>query len=125
MLFAPVGVTKPVRIQGAYLSDEEIGNIVSYIKNQVNAEYDDEIMQEIEKNAVAEASKKKGAAAEIQEDSDGQYDSLIDEALNIITQLDTASTTVLTAPSSTTLTAARGSLTFVNFVLSSSERSSN
>ena len=95
MLFAPVGVTKPVRIQGAYLSDEEIGNIVSFIKNQVNAEYDDEIMQEIEKNAVAEASKKKGAAAEIQEDSDGQYDSLIDEALNIITQLDTASTTVL------------------------------
>lgn len=95
MLFAPVGVTKPVRIQGAYLSDEEIGNIVSYIKNQVNAEYDDDIMQEIEKNAVVEASKKKGAAAEIQEDSDGQYDSLIDEALNIITQLDTASTTVL------------------------------
>ena len=95
MLFAPVGVTKPVRIQGAYLSDEEIGNIVSYIKDQVNAEYDDEIMQEIEKNAVAETTKKKGAAAEIQEDSDGQYDSLIDEALNIITQLDTASTTVL------------------------------
>ena len=96
MLFAPVGVTKPVRIQGAYLSDEEIGNIVSYIKNQVNAEYDDEIMQEIEKNAVAENSKKKGAAAaEIQEDTDGQYDSLIEEALNIITQLDTASTTVL------------------------------
>ena len=95
MLFAPVGVTKPVRIQGAYLSDEEIGNIVSYIKNQVNAEYDDEIMQEIEKNAVAETSKKKGAAVEVQEDTDGQYDSLIDEALNIITQLDTASTTVL------------------------------
>ncbi len=95
MLFAPVGVTKPVRIQGAYLSDEEIGNIVSFIKNQVNAEYDDEIMQEIEKNAVAESSKKKGAATEIQEESDGQYDSLIDEALNIITQLDTASTTVL------------------------------
>ena len=95
MLFAPVGVTKPVRIQGAYLSDEEIGNIVSYIKNQVNAEYDDEIMQEIEKNAVAETSKKKAAAVEVQEDTDGQYDSLIDEALNIITQLDTASTTVL------------------------------
>lgn len=95
MLFAPLGVTKPVRIQGAYLSDSEISNIVSYIKNQVNAEYDDEIMQEIEKNAVAETSKKKGAAVEVQEDTDGQYDSLIDEALNIITQLDTASTTVL------------------------------
>ena len=95
MLFAPVGTTKPIRIQGAYLSDEEIGNVVSFIKNQVNAEYDDEIMQEIEKNAVNEASKKKGAAAEIQEDANGQYDSLIDEALNIITQLDTASTTVL------------------------------
>lgn len=96
MLFAPVGVTKPVRIQGAYLSDEEIGNVVSYIKNQVNAEYDDEIMQEIEKNAVAESTKKKGtAAAAVEDDSDGQYDALLDEALNIITQLDTASTTVL------------------------------
>ena len=94
MLFAPVGVTKPVRIQGAYLSDEEICNVVSFVKNQVNAEYDDEIMHEIEKNAVADTSKKKGTA-DVQEDSDGQYDALLDEALNIITQLDTASTTVL------------------------------
>ncbi len=95
MLFAPVGVTKPVRIQGAYLSDEEIGNVVSYIKEQVNAEYDDEIMEEIERNAVSETGKKKSAAAETSDESDGQYDSLLDEALNIITQLDTASTTVL------------------------------
>ncbi len=96
MLFAPVGVTKPVRIQGAYLSDEEIGNVVSYIKDQVNAEYDDEIMEEIERNAVADTGKKKAAAAaETDDGGDSQYDSLLDEALNIITQLDTASTTVL------------------------------
>ena len=95
MLFAPLGVTKPVRIQGAYLSDEEIGKIVTSIKEQVDVEYDDEIMQEIEKNSVPESTKKKAAAAAVEEDGDSQYDALLDDALNIITQLDTASTTVI------------------------------
>ena len=50
MLFNPVGMSKPVRIQGAYLSDGEIEKIVTFIKNQENAEYDDGIMEEIEKS---------------------------------------------------------------------------
>ena len=92
MLFNPVGMSKPVRIQGAYLSDAEIERIVTFIKDQEKAEYDDGIMEEIEKNAVVE-SKKKSGAAEPGEDS--QYDVLIDEAMNIITGMDSASTTVL------------------------------
>ncbi len=92
MLFNPVGMSKPVRIQGAYLSDAEIERIVTFIKDQEKAEYDDGIMEEIEKNAVVE-NKKKSGGAEPAEDS--QYDVLIEEAMNIITGMDSASTTVL------------------------------
>ena len=92
MLFNPVGMSKPVRIQGAYLSDAEIERIVTFIKDQEKADYDDGIMEEIEKNAVVE-NKKKSGGAEPGEES--QYDVLIEEAMNIITGMDSASTTVL------------------------------
>lgn len=94
MLFNPVGMSKPVRIQGAYLSDLEIEKIVTYIKEQENAEYDDGIMEEIEKNAVAD-TKKKSAGSSVSDDDDGQYDVLIEDAMNIVTELNSASTTVI------------------------------
>ena len=96
MLFSPVGITKPVRIQGAYLSDEEIERIVTFIKAQENAEYDDDIMSEIERNAVAENSggKKKSGGASVGDDG-GNYDALIEDAMDLITLADIASTTAI------------------------------
>ncbi len=97
MLFSPVGITKPVRIQGAYLSDEEIERIVTFIKAQENAEYDDEIMSEIERNAVADNSggkKKSGGGASVG-DEGGNYDALIEDAMDLITLADIASTTAI------------------------------
>lgn len=95
MLFSPVGITKPVRIQGAYLSDEEIERIVNFIKSQENAEYDDGIMSEIERNATADnSSKKKGSAASAA-DEGGNYDALIDDAMDLVTLGDIASTTAI------------------------------
>ncbi len=93
MLFNPVGVSKPVRIQGAYLSDSEIEKIVTFIKNQGNVSYDDEIMQEIEKNATAD--KKKGSSASSSDGEESQLDALIEEAMNVVTELNSASTTVI------------------------------
>ncbi len=93
MLFNPVGLSKPVRIQGAYLSDLEIEKIVTFIKEQENAEYDDGIMEEIEKNAVADTKKK--SASTVGDDDDSQYDVLIEDAMNIVTELNSASTTVI------------------------------
>ncbi len=95
MLFSPVGISKPVRIQGAYLSDEEIEKIVDFIKEQENAEYDDEIMDEIERNAVADKKKGGSSGGSLVEDSDGEYDDMLDDAVNVITELNSASTTVL------------------------------
>lgn len=94
MLFNPVGISKPVRIQGAYLSDGEIEKIVSFIKDQENASYDDGIMEEIEKNAVAD-TKKKSSGSVVSGDDDEQYDALIEDAMGIVTELNSASTTVL------------------------------
>ena len=96
MLFSPVGITKPVRIQGAYLSDEEIERIVTFIKAQENAEYDDDIMSEIEKNAAADNSgkKKSGGGASVGEEG-GNYDALIEDAMDLITLADIASTTAI------------------------------
>ncbi len=94
MLFNPVGVSKPVRIQGAYLSDGEIEKIVDFIKNQSTVTYDDEIMQEIERNATAE-KKKGGSGASASDGEDSQLDALIEEAMNVVTELNSASTTVI------------------------------
>ncbi len=49
MLYAPRGVNKPVRIQGNFLSDDEIESIISYIKKQYEAEYDESILEHIER----------------------------------------------------------------------------
>lgn len=95
MLFSPVGITKPVRIQGAYLSDEEIERIVTFIKAQENAEYDDDIMSEIERNAAADNSGKKKSGGASVGDEGGNYDALIEDAMDLITLADIASTTAI------------------------------
>ncbi len=96
MLFSPLGTNKPVRIQGAYLSDEEIERIVTFIKSQENAEYDDDIMSEIERNAAADnSSKKKGGGAASAADEGGNYDALIEDAMDLVTLGDIASTTAI------------------------------
>ena len=51
MLYAPIGTPKPVRVQGTYVSGEEIGEIVSFIKNQKEPAYSDWIVKSIEMEA--------------------------------------------------------------------------
>lgn len=48
MLFFPVGDSKPTRIQGAFISEEEIIRVVEYLKKQGNANYENSIVEEIE-----------------------------------------------------------------------------
>ncbi len=53
MLFSPIGASKPIRIQGCYVTDSEIESIVNFIKSSHDGEYDKEVIEEIEKNAVS------------------------------------------------------------------------
>ncbi len=48
MLFAPVGASKPTRLQGAFISDKEVERVVEFIKSGSSARYDEDIMEKIE-----------------------------------------------------------------------------
>ena len=63
MLFAPVGAAKPMRVQGAFVSEAEVERIVSFIKeNNTKAKYNTDFISRIEEEA-AKCGAKKGAAA--------------------------------------------------------------
>jgi len=62
-LYLPMGASKPVRIQGAYITDEEINGIVSFVKEQAQPEYQDGV-------TAAKASEKKDVDEEIGDDLD-------------------------------------------------------
>ena len=81
MLYYPVGVPKPLRVQGAYIADEEIDNVVEFLKANGEAMYDDAVQQEIERQAAAE--KKKGGAEEKSDASLDKNDDLLMRAIEL------------------------------------------
>lgn len=83
MLFYPVGYQKPVRIQGAFISDKEVENIVSYLKERKKEDYDEKIMNQLNK-AVSEEAKK----------SD-DYDEIFEEALELCVKKQKASASMI------------------------------
>jgi len=83
MLFYPVGEAKPVRIQGAFVSEEEVERVVDFIKNQkTELNYEKEIIDVIE-----------GSASD--KDDDDAIDELLNEAIRIVVENGQASTSLL------------------------------
>ncbi|WP_291584260.1 FtsK/SpoIIIE family DNA translocase [Clostridium sp. UBA6640] len=81
MLFYPVGEAKPVRIQGAFVSEEEVERVVTFIKNQVEEhQYEDHIIEEIEEGARPKSD---------------DCDELLNEAIKIVIDTEQASTSLL------------------------------
>ncbi len=74
MLYAPVGSMKPTRVQGSFVSEKEIENIVEFLKNGKKYEYDADIIESIEREAARCGEKKKGKGAIDSEDFDGGED---------------------------------------------------
>ena len=89
MLFAPVGVTKPLRVQGCYVSDEEISSVVEFVKQTKSIEYDEKVIEEIERNAASDSK------SEDNGDSEGGGDPMIDEAIKVVVEAGQASTSLL------------------------------
>ncbi len=72
MLFAPIGLTKPIRVQGAFVSDAEVESVVDFVMSQSGETvYDDSVMRDIEKEAELCGTKKKGGVSV--DDSEGAF----------------------------------------------------
>ena len=92
MLFNPVGMSKPLRVQGAFLSDDEVENVVEFIKSQKEGSYDEDIIEEIEKHSVNE---KKRAGYDVEDDGDDEADEMLPDAIRVVVDMQQASTTML------------------------------
>lgn len=87
MLFSPVGFPKPVRIQGCYVTDKEISSVIDFIKNSRETDYDENIIEEIEKNAIPEK--------ESTSNSNVDTDPMMNEAIKCVVEAGQASTSLL------------------------------
>lgn len=95
MLFSPVGVSKPVRVQGCFLSDEEVESVVKFIKTQgEEKQYDEKVMEEIERQAVIE-KKPSSSSSSSDGDSGEGGDEMIPKAIEVVVEAQMASTTLL------------------------------
>ena len=90
MLFSPVGSNKPNRIQGCFVSDEEVEAVVEYIKGDHSADYDDDVMVEIERQAAVEKKQKTG----LKEDGPDE-DPMLSDAIRVVVENGQASTSLL------------------------------
>ena len=90
MLFSSADSAKPSRLQGCFVSDEEVESVVDYIKHGGSADYDDNIMHEIELKAAVEKQKKTG----LEEDGPSD-DPVIKDAIRVVVENGQASTSLL------------------------------
>ncbi len=95
MLYCPVGLSKPVRVQGSYVSDDEIERVIDFVTSQGEVKYDSDVMQEIELKA-AQDGKKKSAVVETDNVGGGDYeDEMFPKAVEVVVEAGMASTTLL------------------------------
>ena len=87
MLFFPSGVLKPQRIQGAFISDAEVEKIVSFLKENGGATYNEDILEKIEK---ANSTDK-----ELDEEAEDEIDPLLMEAIDVVVDMGQASTSFI------------------------------
>lgn len=95
MLFFPMGMPKPTRLQCCFVSDKEVEAVVDYIKHSgESAEYDDAILDEIDRQAEASANKK-GKKSEEDVEGGDEVDPLLDKAIEVVIESGQASTSYL------------------------------
>lgn len=94
MLYQPVGVTKPVRIQGSLVEQDEVDRVVSFIKNNSSYDYDESILSEIDRLAAKEKGRGGNSVMDTDEDGD-DTDALFEDAVEVILEQGQASTSML------------------------------
>ena len=92
MLFMPVGAPKPTRIQGTFVRDEEISRVLDFIKSSATVQYDEAMIEAMEKHAIQDG-KKGSSGADSDEDSDS--DPMFQQAVEVVIDAGQASTSLL------------------------------
>lgn len=88
MLYFPLGSGKPTRVQGCFITSAEVERVVDFVKSSGTAEYSDEVLGQIEKNAAGTGSSEKGG-------SSGELDDMFAAAVEVILEAGQASTSML------------------------------
>ena len=83
MLFFPTGVLKPIRIQGAFISDGEVEKIVSFLKENGGPTYSEDVLEKIERANTTDK--------ELDEQDDDETDPFLMEAIDTVVDLGQAS----------------------------------
>lgn len=86
MLYHPTGAPKPIRVQGAFLSDSERDALIEFVKSNSTASYDPNILEHIEKEQVSDREKT---------EAPGDNDELLPKAIDIVMEIGQASTSML------------------------------
>ena len=90
MLYNPSGAMKPMRIQGNFVSDQEIERVIDFIKSQYEADYDEEIIENIQKEQERVTASLEGGSVSGDEDGDmtrggtGARDELFFQAVEMV-----------------------------------------
>lgn len=98
MFYAPLGIGKPMRVQGCMITEEEVAHVVEFIKQTSNANYDDSVMQEVESNAESTGKKGRqdtsGSASSTSGPAD-DADELLPAAIEVVVDTGMASVSML------------------------------
>ena len=96
MLFAPIGAGKPLRVQGCFVTDGEVEAVTSYVKEHYNADYNQQVLKEIERNAAQTGKKPAATAADPEPNSEElEGDEMLPQAVEVILETQQASVSML------------------------------
>ena len=96
MLYAPIGCGKPLRVQGCFVTDGEVEAVAEYVKENFVADYNQEVMKEIEKSAQQTGSKKPASVSDPDpSDEELEGDEMLPAAVDVILETGQASVSML------------------------------
>ena len=95
MLYFPLGAGKPTRVQGCLISDEEVADVVEFVKKSGTAKYDDDVLHQIEQHAAEKEKGAKGTGGPAPEAVDNDYDELLPAAIDVVLEAGQASVSML------------------------------
>lgn len=96
MLYAPIGIGKPLRVQGCFVTDGEVEAVASFVKDNYASDYNQAVLEEIEKKAQQTGKTGKGSAAEPEPSADElEGDEMLPAAVDVILETGQASVSML------------------------------